>query len=113
LNNKRLQDLKTQLSTNPSEAEKTIKAMGLKWEETGAFTLDAPTVPKIPELEVEKVAGLSSENPYLSDIVQAGNTRYIVKLKDMKMEKVAVTNTAEDLLQKRRADSMFTSWLDI
>ena len=108
---KKSQELEAQLSTKPGQIEADLKSMNAKWEETGFFALDAQSIPKIQGLEIEKVAGLTTSDPYLKTFVRAGSSRYIVKLKDTKVLESTDTLTASEADQRRRSDGIFTSWI--
>lgn len=55
----------------------------LKWEETGAFAVDAEAVPKIgPNDEVARLAfTLTAEKPLANELVRQGGTAYVVRYK--------------------------------
>jgi parvulin-like peptidyl-prolyl isomerase len=107
---KKSQEIEGLLSTNPAQAEAEVKNMGAKWEDTGLFTLDAASIPKIQGLEIEKIAGLNAKEPFLKNFVRAGNARYIVKLKEIKQE-APISPINDEMVQRRRADGMFTAWI--
>ncbi len=107
---KKSQELEALLNSQPTQVESEIKNLNAKWEETGFFSLDAQVIPKISGLEIEKVAGLTTKDPYLKSFVRSGTSRYIVKLKELKQDHSA-TPLLADLSQRQRANGIFTSWL--
>ncbi len=107
---KKSQELETLLSSQPAQVENEIKNLNAKWEETGLFSLDAPAIPKISGLEIEKVADLTVKDPYLKSFVRSGTSRYIVKLKDFKQDS-STTPLLADVSSRQRANGVFTSWL--
>ena len=111
---KKSQELEKLLSTEASQIDNEIKSLGAKWEETGFFALDSKSIPKIQELEIEKVAGLTAKQPYFKNFVRSGSSRFIVKLKEMKQEKDLETvlgAARPEFSQRKRADGVFTSWI--
>ncbi len=107
---KKSQELETLLASQAGQVDSELKALGAKWEESGLFSLDAPTIPKIQGLEVEKVAGLSSKEPYLKTFVRSGSSRYVVKLKELKQDS-GTTPPPPEQAQRRRAEGIFTAWI--
>ena len=107
---KKSQELEALLNSDPAKIETEVKNLNAKWEETGFFSLDAPAIPKVSGLEIEKVAGLTAKEPFLKSFVRSGTSRYIVKLKELKQDPSAPQITA-DLSQRQRANGIFTSWL--
>ena len=97
-----------------------MKEWGLKWEETGAFSLGADVVPKLNEEEVRKsVFELNSKNKILNHLVKLPKFRYALKLNETPKAGVVKNNETvknpradEDYLSKRRADGVFMSWLN-
>lgn len=64
----------------------TLKAHNLKWEQTGPFALSAKSIPKIgaePPVQTA-VFTLNSNQRVSNDAVQAGDSWYVLRLKDVK-----------------------------
>lgn len=95
-----------------AKVESLLASIGVRWEETGLFDL-ANAVPKLPAGPVAEAAfEVTSQKPLLNRVVREGGVRYVLKLKEAKSEPVNVDAQARELMQKRRADQLFSSWLE-
>lgn len=95
-----------------ARVDQLLNGMGVKWSETGLFDL-ANAVPKLPPGPVAEAAfEVTSAKPLLSRVVRDGGSRYVLKLKESKTEPAQVVANADDLMQKRRAEGLFGSWLE-
>jgi peptidyl-prolyl cis-trans isomerase D len=109
---KKAQEIETMIASNPSAAEDELKKLGVKWEETGLFPLSADNVPKIQGLDTAQVAGLTPKSPWLNSIAKVNNARYVIKLKELKVDNSAPAEASIlESIQRKRADGIFTTWL--
>lgn len=104
--------------SDKAQIEQVTKDLGVKWEETGLFAMDAETVPKIGENEdvFEKAYELTQKGDYAKRLVSGlGATRYIISLKDLQDDAAAVTakNKAFDASQQTRSNALFDNWIKI
>jgi peptidyl-prolyl cis-trans isomerase D len=91
-----------------------LKEIKGNWEETGLVEIGADQFPKITSrVATESIFELTKAQPLLKRIVRDGNQKYVLKLKDTKMEagKALEPNTLE-MVQKRRGDGMFEAWVN-
>ncbi|KYG70193.1 hypothetical protein AZI85_13660 [Bdellovibrio bacteriovorus] len=91
-----------------------LKELKATWEETGFVELSAETFPKITSsVATEAVFELKKTEPLLKRLVRDGNAKYVLKLKETKVEQVsALEPMAPEMLQKRRGDGMFEAWVN-
>jgi len=67
---------------NVPEVAAQIKSWGLKWEESGYFTLSDEVAGRLPSsLVSERAWELNSKNPYLTQLVRDGGKVYLVRFK--------------------------------
>lgn len=107
----KVQDLEKALAENPTEVDAQVKALGLKWQDTGIFSLSEEQVPKIQGLEVERIATLTPSAPWMKTLYRGGDARYLVKLLDSRQDTTETPSSTDEALQRRRADGIFTTWL--
>jgi hypothetical protein len=55
---------------------------------------------------------LSKAAPYAKKLVREGDTQYFVKLVDVKVAEGQLEGKEESLIEKQKANSAFTSWLN-
>ncbi|MBX2989065.1 MAG: SurA N-terminal domain-containing protein [Bdellovibrionaceae bacterium] len=91
-----------------------LKNLGATWQETGDFDLAAEAVPKVPAGAVSQaVFEVTAEKPLLNRVVRDGGQRYVVKFKSLKTEPVKDGSLLSvDNLQRRRADGIYSAWLN-
>ncbi|KHD87665.1 MAG: hypothetical protein OM95_13010 [Bdellovibrio sp. ArHS] len=91
-----------------------LKALNANWEETGFVELNAENFPKITSgVATEAIFELTKTEPLLKRLVRDGNAKYVLKLKETKVEQVsALEPMAPEMLQKRRGDGMFEAWVN-
>lgn len=91
-----------------------LKKMKLSWEETGMTDLSVDTFPKITSnVANEAIFELKKSEPLLARLVRDGNNKFVLKLKDSKLEPVAnLESLSSEMLQKRRGDGMFEAWVN-
>lgn len=91
-----------------------LKAMNAKWEETGAFDLSQDAAPKInSNMANNALTELTMEQKLLKRIIRDGDEKYILKLKDAKMEApVAVDSMTKTMTESFRSNMLFGNWLN-
>ncbi|ASD63333.1 SurA N-terminal domain-containing protein [Bdellovibrio bacteriovorus] len=93
-----------------------LKELKATWEETGLVELGSETFPKITSsVATEAVFELSKTEPLLKRLVRDGNSKYVLKLKESKIEEVktALEPMSAEMMQKRRGDGMFEAWINM
>lgn len=72
-----------------SSLESLVKKLSLKWDETGEFSLGAPTVPKLGDKEKILNAALKINKPgaLVPELLEVGGKYYLVKVKAMGTKK--------------------------
>lgn len=81
-----INDIAAIYATNPNEAVKRAQGLGLKWDETGPFTLEATDIPKIGRNTQLIADAFSLERGALGKrLYDAFGTQYIVRLKEKKI----------------------------
>lgn len=91
-----------------------LKDLKATWEETGLVELNAENFPKITSaVATEAIYELKKSEPLLKRLVRDGNAKYVLKLKESKVEEVkALEPMASEMMQKRRGDGMFEAWVN-
>ncbi len=112
-------------SPNLALVESFRSEMGLSWAETGKFTIDRETIPKIGSNdEILKLSFGATEAGYiLPKIFEIGTSQYIVRVKDLpKIEASAVENKLtganqfekyiSQMMARQRSMDVLTKWTD-
>ncbi len=91
-----------------------LKVLKANWEETGFVELGAEGFPKITsQVANEAVFELSKEQPLLKRLVRDGASKYVLKLKETKVDAIAsVEPMTIEMVQKRRGDGLFEAWIN-
>ncbi|MFS4457579.1 SurA N-terminal domain-containing protein [Bdellovibrio sp. HCB2-146] len=91
-----------------------LKDLKATWEETGMVEIGAEQFPKITSaVATDAVFELTKTEPLLKRLVRDGQSKYVLKLKETKVEQVAaIEPTTIEMLQKRRGDGMFEAWVN-
>lgn len=91
-----------------------LKELKATWEETGLVELGTENFPKITSaVATDAVFELSKAQPLLKRVVRDGAIKYVLKLKETKVEEAkAVEPMTAEMMQKRRADGLFESWIN-
>lgn len=99
-------------ANNNSEIEKSMKALGAKWQETGYIAIGMDQIPAFASPVASQAAfELSSTKP-VSKIVRDGNVRFLIKFKD-KTVKPAAKPTEPDSLARERGYERLNSWVQL
>lgn len=114
----RVSDLLKQVSEKVSQGEepevrKTLKSLGFEWSETGAFSLDAPQIPKLNESDavMEAIVKYQAKPGLIPEPINSMGQMHIVILKSFefgtgKSEK----SQFEDLMGSRKYYDAFNTW---
>jgi parvulin-like peptidyl-prolyl isomerase len=98
---------------NSSAIDQSLKALGVSYEETGFFELNADSIPKINSPVASQAVGeLSDAKPFLGRLVRDGNMKYVLKLKATKKEPSGDTKTLVATLSRERTGEMVNQWLE-
>lgn len=91
-----------------------LKEMKATWEETGLVEISAQSFPKITSpVANEAIFELTKAQPLLKRLVRDGAAKYVLKLKETKVEAVkSLEPMTAETMQKGRADGMFESWVN-
>lgn len=90
-----------------------LKKLGVTWEETGYFDLNTDMVPKLGSLEASQVAfGLSESQPLYPKLVRDGAERFILRLKDSKVDPSSTGPDIQDTLARERSSDLFRAWIE-
>lgn len=94
--------------------EAGLKSMNAKWEETGTFDLSQEGAPKINSLMANNaLSELSLEHRLLKRIVRDGDEKYILKLKEAKMDTpVALDPMSKKMTESLRSNMLLSNWLN-
>lgn len=94
--------------------ESALKALNVSWEESGVFDLSQENAPKIDStLANNALTELSLEQKLLKRVVRDGDDKYILKLKEAKMETPgALDSMAKTMAQSYRSNMLFGNWLN-
>ncbi|WII73766.1 SurA N-terminal domain-containing protein [Bdellovibrio sp. 22V] len=91
-----------------------LKELKASWEETGLVELGAESFPKITSsVATEAIFELKKDEPLLKRLVRDGSAKYVLKLKESKVEEVkALEPMSVEMTQKRRGDGLFEAWVN-
>lgn len=91
-----------------------LKDMKVSWDETGFTDLSAESFPKITSAVAnEAIFELKKSEPLLKRLVRDGNAKFVLKLKEAKIDDVKpLEPTLLEMSQKRRGDGMFEAWVN-
>jgi len=94
--------------------EAGLKSLNAKWDETGSFDLSQEMAPKLnSSLANNALSELSPEHPLLKRVVRDGDEKYILKLKEAKMDAPgAVDAMTKTMAQSLRSNTLFGNWLN-
>ncbi|MCB0366876.1 MAG: SurA N-terminal domain-containing protein [Bdellovibrionaceae bacterium] len=102
---------------NAGSLDSMVKKLSLKWEETGDFSLGAPTLPKLGDKEKVLNAALeiNKAGAMVPELLEAGGKYYLVKIKKISTSK----DEGEDLSfadqarfhSFRKTGPVFEDWL--
>ncbi len=116
----RIEQLKTLLKADDvAGIQKWAAELGLKWDETGAFSITAQQIPKVGANDEFATAAftLSEKNPLANEVIRAGENQYIVKYKAVPASEKGKSSQGEngDLMKEQlatnRAQDAFQRWL--
>ncbi len=93
--------------------ESALKSINAKWDETGIFDLSQDAAPKVhSQVANSALSELSLEQKLLKRIVRDGDEKYILKLKDAKMETpLPVDSMTKNMTEAFRANMLFSGWM--
>lgn len=118
--NERIEQLNAALKSDDVAAvQKWASENGLKWEETGAFSITSQEIPKVGANDQFATAafGLSEKNQLGDEIIRAGEGQYVVKYKavpaseKVKSSQPENADLAKEQLAVNRAQDAFQRWL--
>ncbi|WP_413584616.1 SurA N-terminal domain-containing protein [Bdellovibrio sp. HCB274] len=91
-----------------------LKEMKATWDETGFVEIGADSFPKITSrVATDSIFELTKAEPVLKRLVRDGNQKFVLKLKETKVEGIkSVEPMSLEMAQKRRGDGMFESWVN-
>lgn len=92
-----------------------LNELRAKWEETGLVDISSDNFPKITSsVATEAIFELKKTEPLLKRLVRDGNSKFVLKLKESKLESSpqALEPMTVEMLQKRRGDGMFEAWVN-
>ncbi|WP_413581960.1 SurA N-terminal domain-containing protein [Bdellovibrio sp. HCB288] len=91
-----------------------LKELKATWDETGFVEVGADSFPKITSrVATDSIFELSKAQPTLKRLVRDGNQKFVLKLKEVKMESAkALEPMTLEMAQKRRGDGMFETWIN-
>lgn len=93
--------------------EKSLAVLDTKWDETGMVEVAAENWPKITSPSVKKAAyELSKDAAVSKTILRDGTFKYVLKLKEAKMEVAAAPSPEDAMFQRRRGDGIFEAWVN-
>jgi peptidyl-prolyl cis-trans isomerase D len=100
-------------------AEAFVKAHGLKWEETGVFSIESGSVPKVGANDdlVKAAFTVTAEKPLVTNLIHEGPTAFIARYKAVpaakaKDEKPSDSNVMDEFLANQSAEDAIHGWLD-
>lgn len=116
----RIEQLKAALKSDDVAAvQKFVTENGLKWDETGSFSITAQQIPKIGSNDqfASLAFGLSEKNPLADEVIRAGENQYVLRYKAVPPSEKVKTSQPENAefmkeqLATNRAQDAFQRWL--
>lgn len=116
-----LEDLEAKLKAgDPAAVNAFVATHKLKWEETGAFAIDADQVPKVGESDdaVRAAFALTSEKPVYEKIVRQGPAGFVLRYKAVPAEKEKKDDpeSSPELMaaftSNRRSEDAIRQWME-
>lgn len=115
------EDVKTQINdivalyaSNAAEAVKRAQALGLKWEDTGPFTMEANDIPKIGRNSQLIADAFTFEKGQLpAKLYDSYGAQFIVRLKEKKtldLKEGDAAQMADRIVAYPRVNSILTNW---
>jgi peptidyl-prolyl cis-trans isomerase D len=97
-----------------STLESGLKSIKAKWEETGVFDLSQDAAPKINSAMANNaLSELTLEQRLLKRIIRDGDEKYILKLKEAKMDSpVPLDSMTKTMTESYRSNMLFGNWLN-
>ncbi len=101
-----------------SELESLLSDKGLKWTNTGFFSITKENIPGVGTNKefLDLAIGLSPENEYGSRLVYQGDSAYLLKYKGSKTDGALAKNDQMDffkqLMKQQKMNMMIQSWTD-
>lgn len=91
-----------------------LKDLKASWDETGLVDMAADSLPKITSsVATEAAFDLKKSEPLLKRLVRDGNQKFVLKLKDSRVETAKpLEPMMTEMMQKRRGDSMVDAWMN-
>lgn len=98
-------------SSTSGGSEEWMKSMNLKWLDTAAFDLAADKIPELSDKVMDSLGTLMTK-PQEAQVFQDGDKTYIVKLKEIKNQKLADAKAKDLETDSRvRANDAFSAWV--
>ncbi len=94
-----------------------VQSQNLKWEETGTFSVDAESVPKVGSNSefADAAFKLSPAKPVLDRLIRQGESTYIVRYKAPVIDASKPTETKPEILKEtlatQRSQDAFSRWV--
>lgn len=89
-----------------------LKTMGLAWEETGFFSLDANQIPKLAEKELKMAAmELSPKNKLSKQLVTIRNLHYVLNLKETKTVETDKKRDEAKIMTQQASSQLQDDWI--
>ena len=99
--------------------EDTLKNLDIQWEDTGLYSLDSQTVPKMgssPQVTKAAMSLFHSSSSLYPQMVSEGKMLYILRLKEKQLPSQkgfdpAEVNASKEEMQKKSAQNTFDQWV--
>ena len=89
-----------------------LKNMGLNWEETGFFSLDAAQIPKLMEKELKMAAlELTPKSTLSKQLVTVRNLHYVLHLKDTKTVELDKNKNESKSMTQQASNQLQDDWI--
>jgi parvulin-like peptidyl-prolyl isomerase len=89
-----------------------LKNMGLNWEETGFFSLDAAQIPKLMEKELKMAAWeLTPKSNLSKQLVTVRNLHYVLHLKDTKTVELDKNKNESKSMTQQASNQLQDDWI--
>lgn len=109
-----IKGIETDLAAGKStEALAQIASARMPWKETGFFDLASEVAPGMNSAQAIKAGlELTKDQPLAKKLIREGDTQFLIRFKDTKVEPAQVAASVEDQIMKQKANAAYTMWVD-
>ncbi len=106
-------DIETKINAGQmAEVAALLAQSKLAWKETGYFDIGSEVAPVMNSAQAIKVGlELTKAQPVAKKLIREGDTQFLVKLKDTKVEATDLKAQDQSVLEKQKSNSAYSAWV--